>query len=339
MSDYPLNQIYFYLTEGCNLACRHCWLAPPHDSEGNKYPALPVRLFEAAVSEGKALGVKRVKLTGGEPLLHPDILTLIDIVYREELSIAVESNGLLCTAAVAAAIARFPDKVMSISLDGADAATHERIRGGAGSFTAACAAVQLLAAHGVKPQIIMTVMGSNRHQIDAMVRLAERLGAASVKFNLVQPTARGKALLEANETPGMRETLALGRYVEGELACATDLRLHFDYPVAFRPMSRIAQGRGAGTCGVFGIIGVLPTGQYALCGIGKHIPDLVFGEIGKDRLAFVWEHNAVLCSLRKGIPDVHRRLRPLHHEADVPWKMHRPELLPIGLHRSAVLVL
>lgn len=51
MRDYPLNQIYFYLTEGCNLACRHCWLAPPLDREGNKYPALPVRLFEAAVSD------------------------------------------------------------------------------------------------------------------------------------------------------------------------------------------------------------------------------------------------------------------------------------------------
>ncbi len=73
----PLNQFYFYLTEGCNLACRHCWLAPKLDREGTLYPTLPVDLFETAIREAKPLGLKAVKLTGGEPLLHPQFLQLI----------------------------------------------------------------------------------------------------------------------------------------------------------------------------------------------------------------------------------------------------------------------
>ena len=69
----PLNQLYFYLTEGCNLACRHCWLAPKLDAAGDRYPTLPVELFETAIREAKPLGLSAVKLTGGEPLLHPRI--------------------------------------------------------------------------------------------------------------------------------------------------------------------------------------------------------------------------------------------------------------------------
>ena len=70
---YPLNQIYFYLTEGCNLRCRHCWIAPKFQDEGSSYPVLSLDLFKSIVEQGKALGLYGVKLTGGEPLMHPDI--------------------------------------------------------------------------------------------------------------------------------------------------------------------------------------------------------------------------------------------------------------------------
>ena len=45
-----LTQMNFYLTEGCNLACRHCWLAPKFDPAGNRYAKLPVTLFEDYVA-------------------------------------------------------------------------------------------------------------------------------------------------------------------------------------------------------------------------------------------------------------------------------------------------
>ena len=55
-----LNTLYFYLTEGCNLACRHCWMGPRFDATGGLYPALPVELFETAILEAKPLGLKCV---------------------------------------------------------------------------------------------------------------------------------------------------------------------------------------------------------------------------------------------------------------------------------------
>lgn len=299
---YRLNQIYFYLTEGCNLACRHCWLAPKYDTDGRKYPVLPVELFETAVREGKPLGLSGVKLTGGEPLLHPRFGDILEIVRREEMRLTIETNGLLCTPAVAAEIAKSPHRFVSVSIDGAEAATHEAIRGVKGSFEAACAAVRTLAGHDIRPQVIMTVMRDNMAQAEAMVRLAEGLGAASVKFNIVQPTARGEKMHNEEGTLRVSELIALGHRVEKDLQATTKMRLHFDYPQAFRSLSSLASGHGRGACGIMGIIGIIATGLYALCGIGEHIPELVFGKVGVDALADVWNDNVMLNAIRDGVP-------------------------------------
>lgn len=298
----PLNQLYFYLTEGCNLACRHCWLAPKLDAAGDRYPTLPVELFETAIREGKPLGLSGVKLTGGEPLLHPRITHLLEIVRREGLGLTIETNGLLFTPEIAGEIAKSPQRFVSVSIDGVDAATHEKVRGVAGSFQAACRAVRTLVDAGIRPQVIFTVMRGNAAQADDSVRMAEELGAASLKFNVVQPTARGETLHREQETLSVSELIALGRHVEQELAPKTSLRLYFDYPQAFRSLSRIAGGDGCSVCGIFGILGVTSGGHYALCGIGEKVPELVFGKVGKDPLEAVWREHPVLKSMREGLP-------------------------------------
>ena len=298
-----MNSLYFYLTEGCNLACRHCWLSPKFDPSGDKYPMLPVELFETAILEAKPLGLSSVKLTGGEPLLHPQFSNLLEIIRREDLSLTIETNGLLCTPEIAKEIAKSPKRFVSVSIDGADASTHERIRGVSGSFEAARQAVKNLVAAGISPQVIFSVMPDNVDQMSAVVLMAEDLGASSVKFNIVQPTARGEKLHENDETLSIESLIQLGRHVEMELAKNTKLRLFFDYPMAFRALSRIANGDGCGICSVTGILGVIANGHYALCGIGKHISELVFGRSGKDRLEEVWLKNPILKELRSGLPD------------------------------------
>jgi SynChlorMet cassette radical SAM/SPASM protein ScmF len=145
-------------------------------------------------------------------------------------------------------------------------------------------------------------MRCNAAQVDAIVRMAEELDADSVKFNVVQPTARGEKLHENQETLNIADLVKLGRHVEQELAPETKLKLIILYPHAFRALHRIASGDGCGSCGIFGILGVIASGRYALCGIGEQVPDLVFGEVGKDRLEAVWRENAILKALREGLP-------------------------------------
>ena len=302
---YPLNQIYFYLTEGCNLKCRHCWVAPKYQSSDSLLPVLDVDLFRSIIEQANPLGLSGVKLSGGEPLLHPHIREILEVVRSKELRLTVETNGTLCTPELAEEMkATSGNPFVSVSLDGVDAKTHEWVRGVEGCFDAALEGVGNLVKAGFRPQIIMTVMRRNRAQMEPVVRLAEKLGAGSVKFNLMQPTARGEKMHEALESLAVDELVELGSWVESTLSKSTDIRLAYSHPMAFRPLGRMFgdKGDGCGVCGILGILGVLSDGSYAMCGIGETVPELVFGHADRDRLEEVWDNTAKIQKLREGLP-------------------------------------
>ncbi|MEQ8168448.1 MAG: SynChlorMet cassette radical SAM/SPASM protein ScmF [Candidatus Eremiobacterota bacterium] len=297
----PLNQIYFYLTKGCNLRCRHCWIEPV----GKAQPVeLDFELFKSVIEQAKPLGLSGVKLTGGEPLFHKRIKDIIEYIKKEELRLTVETNGVLCTEELAQLMRECKNPFVSVSLDGIDAETHEWVRGVKGAFNGAIEGIKNLVKAGFRPQIIMTLMKKNKEQIEPLVRLAESLGAGSVKFNLMQPTGRGEEMHKDGEALTIEELVEIGRWVETELSDKAKIRLHYSHPHAFRPLGKMFgdTGDGCGTCGIFGILGVLADGSYALCGIGETVPELVFGYIGKDLLREVWEKNKYLNEIREGLP-------------------------------------
>jgi len=287
------------------LKCRHCWIAPKYQAPTKPVPALDPDMFKAIIDQAKPLGLSGVKLTGGEPLLHPRIHEILEVTHTEGLRLVLETNGVLCTPELAAKLKTTSENpFVSVSLDGADAETHEWVRGVAGSFEGALEGIRNLVKAGFRPQIIMSVMRRNQDQLDSIVRLAERLGAGSVKFNLVQPTGRGDKMHAATETLTIEELVEMGKWVENTLSTATDLRLIYHHPPAFRPLGKLLGDNGDGCyrCGINGILGVLSDGSYALCGIGEAIPELVFGHAGKNRLEDVWHNEPVLNDLREGLP-------------------------------------
>lgn len=301
----PLSMLYFYLTEGCNLRCRHCWLEPQFQTAKKQYPALEPDLFRHIVRQAKPLGLSGVKLTGGEPLMHPRIGEILEAVRTEKIDLTVETNGVLCTQALARDLVRSRLWHISVSLDGADAETHEWVRGVEGCFGHAVKGVKNLVEAGIRPQLIMSLMRRNVGQIEPFVRMAESLGASSVKFNVVQPTARGEKMHERGETLGIGELIALGRWIEKDLARSSRIRLFFSYPAAFRTLGSLfgRGGDGCCVCGIKGILGVLAGGAYALCGIGETVPEMIFGHAGRDRLDDVWRASPVLRQIREGLPN------------------------------------
>ena len=302
--DYPLRTIYFYLTEGCNLCCRHCWISPKYQPEGTTCPSLDFDLFRSIVRQGKSLGLQGVKLTGGEPFFHPDIHGLIEYIRGEELGLDINTNGTLCTPELAREISKCKRAFVSVSLDGVNAETHEYIRGVDGCFEAALQGIRNLVKEGLRPQVIMTIIKRNKNQIEEMLRLAESLGAGSVKFNIVQPIERGRKLRKTGDALDIEELIELGRRMETELPRKTSLPLFYAHPHAFRPLSRMLGNdrKSSGACGIFEKIGVLPDGSYALCGIGKSVKELTFGDSRKDSLEDVWKNTEVLKQIREGLP-------------------------------------
>jgi SynChlorMet cassette radical SAM/SPASM protein ScmF len=304
MQAPPLNFIYFYLTDGCDLRCRHCWIAPKFVTEHTSPAFLDVGVIESIVRQAKSLGLTTVKLTGGEPLIHPQIIEILELVRREKIGLILETNGVNCTPVIARSIASCGSPAVSVSIDGADAQTHEWMRGVEGSFDAAVRGVGNLVDAGVRPQLIMSRVKRNKTQVEPLISLAESLGAESVRFNIVQGTARGERLQKVGETLSIHELLDLGVWAEAEWTGTDKIRVDFAHPIAFRPLHRLfdPNGNGCGTCRILNIIGVLADGSYALCGIGEAVPDLVFGHAERDKLRDVWRDTPVLRRLRQGLP-------------------------------------
>ena len=155
----PLRHIYLYLTGSCNLKCRHCWINPTFSTKIENYLRWSEleQLFESA----KELGLQSVKLTGGEPFLHPEILEIIYGIKALNLNVAVETNGTLLDANAARAIKEV-GAFASISIDGPTAEFHDDLRGVEGSFYEVLRGAEFLRNEGVKFQVTFSHQAEQR---------------------------------------------------------------------------------------------------------------------------------------------------------------------------------
>jgi SynChlorMet cassette radical SAM/SPASM protein ScmF len=261
-----------------------------------------VETFEAAVLEAKPLGLKAVKWTGGEPTIHPQFPSLLEIQRKHELQGRVETNGMEVTETLARQMKDSGVHHVAVSLDGARPETHNAIRGVQGAHRRALRGVGNLVEVGFKPQLIMTLMRENVGELESLLDLAEEVGAGSVKLNIVQPTLRGEEMHASGETLTVLELIELNRRVDSELAQEYAFPIFYDIPMAFRSLRHMLEGDGCSVCGIMGILGLLADGHYALCGIGEHVPEMVFGRAGVGELERIWSEHPVLLQIRKGLP-------------------------------------
>lgn len=299
----PLTTYYVYLTEGCNLACKHCWLSPRFLAGGENGGYLDFDLFALALREGKALGLSHVKLTGGEPLLHPDFHRMVRLLRQQGIGLTIETNGTLLDRQTARFLkAESTLGFISISIDGESSESHDAFRGVKGSFEKSCQALRYLADEGYRPQVIMSVHKGNKLEAEGLVKLADKLGAGSVKLGLVTPSGRGDRMAENDEILGLEELIAFGEWTSDYLVKQTSIPIFYNWPAAFFPLKDLMNYRGF-SCNIHNILGILHDGQLSLCGIGTQEPELCFGKIGEDSIADIWQYHHLLKKIREEIPD------------------------------------
>lgn len=298
----PLASLYLYISGSCNLACRHCWITPDFTEKAEKGKFLDFALLKKAVKEAIPLGLSSVKLTGGEPMLHPDFREIVEFLDGEGLSITMETNGTLVDEDSARFLkSKKKFRFVSVSVDGAGAETHEALRMVRGSFKRAIDGIRNLVVSGFRPQLICTLHRGNFREMKAVIEMAEKMGCGSVKFNHVQIMGRGEAYykemgLTINEIIGLNEQL------RNEFISEARIPVHFSIPPAFRSVKQFLLSK-PGYCLVLNIIGVISTGEYSLCGVGVNVPELVYGNIERDRLEDIWHGSPGLKELRRLIPD------------------------------------
>jgi SynChlorMet cassette radical SAM/SPASM protein ScmF len=297
----PLASLYLYISGSCNLACHHCWIDPEYQNNADEGQNVKLSFVKKAVRESKPLGLQTVKLTGGEPMVHPRFQEILKLLAREGMNIVIETNGTLIDKSLASFI-KNTGKIsfISISLDGAEAAIHDSLRGVEGSHQKALTGIKNLVDVGFHPQIICTLHKENVTQINPLLELAKKLGCGSVKFNHVQRVGRGESFARENGLE-VDEIIKIYRFMEKEIFPSIKIPIHFDIPFAFRSIGRFLNSR-ISRCRVFNILGMLSTGDLSLCGIGVTVPDLIFGHISKDSVKEIWCESPGLKSLREKIP-------------------------------------
>ncbi|GAC1318484.1 MAG: mycofactocin radical SAM maturase [Acidimicrobiales bacterium] len=174
------------ITYGCNLACVHCL-----SSSGRRDPReLSTAEAKAFVDELHDLQVFYVNIGGGEPTIRPDFYELIDYCVARGVGVKFSTNGSTITPARARRLAATDYVDVQVSIDGATAATNDRVRG-VGSFASARRAMDHLADAGFGPFKISVVMTrDNIPELDALEALAASYGA-QLRLTRLRPSGRG----------------------------------------------------------------------------------------------------------------------------------------------------
>ncbi len=296
-----LTSLYIYAMGACNLACRHCWIVPKFQPYGNNGDhCIPLEFVRKAIAESRSLGLCSVKLTGGEPTLHPQFREIVEILDAAELDIVIETNGTLIDSTLANFLKMKRVCSISVSLDGAKPETHDALRLVPGSHALAIDGIRSLVEVGFRPQVICTLHRGNISEVAELVLLGESIGCGSVKFNVLQQVGRGNWFAE-EEGLEVAQIVELYHWVERELVPRSRVQIHFDIPFAFYPIRKLL-GNNWGRCRVHNILGLLSGGELSLCGIGATVPDLIYGHIRDDDLREIWCSSPGLIALRESLP-------------------------------------
>ncbi len=187
-SDNKPRLVFWEVTKGCNLRCIHCRASA---TELSSPTDLPTERALAIIGQIADFSNPILVLSGGEPLFRADIFQLARAAADRGLRVALATNGTLVTKSVARKIVESGVRRVSMSLDGADAETHDSFRGIPYAFENTLQGFRNLQALGMSLQINMTVARHNAHQLPAVLELARAIGADALHTFLLVPVGCG----------------------------------------------------------------------------------------------------------------------------------------------------
>ena len=168
--DPPGPVVIWNLIRRCNLNCKHCYsLSADVDFPGE----LSTDEVYAVMDDLKAFGVPVLILSGGEPLLRPDIFEISARAKAEGFYIGLSTNGALIDRRMSERIADIGYDYVGISLDGIGD-VHDRFRRQAGAFDASLHGVRLCREHGIKVGLRYTMTEQNQESLPGLLDLMER---------------------------------------------------------------------------------------------------------------------------------------------------------------------
>ncbi|MCX5685723.1 MAG: 12,18-didecarboxysiroheme deacetylase [Planctomycetota bacterium] len=178
-------------TRKCNLKCVHCY----SQSENKAYEG------ELTTDEGFAMledlarfGVPVTLFSGGEPLVRPDLLALIERTVKLCMRAVISTNGTLITEEKAEKLKAFNLSYVGVSLDGLRD-VNDRFRGVSGAFEKALAGIRNCRKAGIKVGLRFTITNRNASEVDGIFDLIRQEDIPRICFYHLVYAGRGSKLM------------------------------------------------------------------------------------------------------------------------------------------------
>ena len=176
-------------TYNCQLDCQHCGIY------GQKHPEsyeLSLEEIKKIVTAASRLGAYLVVLSGGEPLLRNDIVALVSYITKNGIIAGISTNGQAMSGNLARELKKSRLSFLNISLDSANAASHDSFRGKTSCFDKAKAAILTCIDEKIAVIISMclTKESIKNAQVDKIISLAKEWGASGVRLMLPVPAGK-----------------------------------------------------------------------------------------------------------------------------------------------------
>jgi heme b synthase len=184
-----LRLVFWETTVACNLRCVHCRACPTENRPPDELS------FDQAcrlLSDISTFAKPVIVLSGGEPLVRDDISDLAAFGTDIGLRMVLATNGTLLDSQSAMRLKSAGIQRISVSIDGADAPTHDAFRRLAGAFESAMRGIECARSSGIPVQINATVAHHNIDQLPSILDLAIERGACALHLFLLVPTGCGK---------------------------------------------------------------------------------------------------------------------------------------------------
>ncbi len=288
------------LTERCNLGCEHCYL----DAKVMKHGAtdeLDTNELKTAIDSIAEIGPEAmVVLTGGEPLLRPDIEDLASHASSRGLMVVVGSNGLLLTSDRIASLQQAGVAGIGLSLDSLNPQQHDAFRGRKGAWLKTMGAIDACAAAGMLFQIHFSVIDETADEIDDMVAFARDAGALVLNVFFMVCTGRGEKFsnISAQKYEHVLTRVAHAARKEKRLMVRAKCAPHFkriaieidpDWPIT------AAHGYDAGGCiAATRYARITPNGTVTPC----PFMETAVGSVRESSFAEIWTTSPELQALR-----------------------------------------
>ncbi|OGR68253.1 MAG: radical SAM protein [Elusimicrobia bacterium GWC2_61_19] len=173
-ADYTPACVVWELTLACNLKCLHCGST----AGGRRATELSTAEALALCEDLKRTGCLGVALMGGEPLLRKDFFEIASKVRSLGMELSVITNGTIRSEEIFKNLKELKPRAVAVSLDAADPALHDRIRGVQGAFNKTSSFIDRCLGEGLPVSVITTVHKLNLKELAGLRDLLKGRGIA-----------------------------------------------------------------------------------------------------------------------------------------------------------------